>query len=96
LLGKTPTPGKYDPTLIQQSGRLNPAQIDEMQMRNATDSAFQTGASGLSEASGGSGSALRAGLSGLPQSNTIKLYSALHTYQSKKIQVIFAYSTAAS
>jgi len=65
LLGKTPTPEKYDPTLIQQSGRLNPAQIDEMQMRNATDSAFQTGIAGLSEASGGSGSALRAGLSGL-------------------------------
>lgn len=65
LLGKTPTPKEYNPSLIQQRGKLNPGQIDEMQMRNSVDSAFQTGVSGLSEASGGSGSALRAGLSGL-------------------------------
>lgn len=65
LLGKSPEPEQYSPTLIQQQGNLTPMQVDEMQMRNAVDSAYQTGASGLSEASGGSGAALRAGLSGL-------------------------------
>ncbi len=65
LFGKTPTPETYSPTLIQNQGQLTPEQIDEMQMRNATDAAYQTGVSGLSESAGGSGAALRAGLSGL-------------------------------
>lgn len=65
LFGKSPMPGQYSPTLIQQQGSLTPAQIDEMQMQNAVDSAYQTGAAGLAEASGGSGAALRANLSGL-------------------------------
>jgi len=65
LFGKSPSPEKYNPSLIGQQGKLTPAQIDEMQMRNAVDAAYQTGISGLSEASGGSGSVLRANLSGL-------------------------------
>ena len=65
LFGKTPTPKEFAPSLIQQQGYLTPDQIDEMQMQNAVNSAYQTGASALGEAAGGSGAALRAGLSGL-------------------------------
>lgn len=65
LFGKSPRPEEYSPTLIQQQGNLTPAQIDEMQLRNAVDSAYKTGVSGLAEASGGSGATLRANLSGL-------------------------------
>jgi hypothetical protein len=65
VFGKAPKPKEFNPTLIQNQGQLNPQYIDEMQMRNQVDSAFQTGAAGLTEAAGGSGAALRAGLSGL-------------------------------
>lgn len=65
LFGKTPTPKTTSPTLIQNQGMLSPQAIDEMQARKLVDEAYQTGVSGLSEASGGSGSALRASLMGL-------------------------------
>lgn len=65
LFGKTPTPKTTSPTLIQNQGMLSPQAIDEMQARKLVDEAYQTGVSGLSEASGGSGSALRSGLMGL-------------------------------
>ena len=65
LFGKTPTPKEFAPSLIQQQGYLTPNEIDEMQMQNAVNSAYQTGVSALGEAAGGSGAALRAGLSGL-------------------------------
>lgn len=65
LFGKTPTPSTISPTLIQNQGMLSPQAIDEMQTRKAVDEAYQTGVSGLAESAGGSGSALRAGLSGL-------------------------------
>lgn len=65
LFGKSPKPQEYSPTLIQSQGMLAPQQQDEMQMRNAVDASYQTGVSALGEAAGGSGAALRAGLSGL-------------------------------
>jgi len=65
LFGQSPKPTQYSPTTITQSGYLAPQQMDEQSMRNAVDASYQTGAAGLSDASGGSGSALRAGLSGL-------------------------------
>jgi len=65
IFGKSPKPQEYSPTLIQDQGYLAPQQQDEMQMRNAVDASYQTGASALGEAAGGSGAALRAGLSGL-------------------------------
>lgn len=65
LFGKTPTPKTTSPTLIQNQGMLSPQAIDETQARKLVDEAYQTGVSGLSEASGGSGSALRSGLMGL-------------------------------
>jgi len=65
MFGKSPKPETYSPTLIQGQGLLALQQQDEMQMRNAVDQSYQTGVSALGEAAGGSGAALRAGLSGL-------------------------------
>lgn len=65
LFGKAPTPQQYSPSLIQQQGYLAPQQADEQSMRNAIDASYGTGVNAMSEAAGGSGAALRAGLSGL-------------------------------
>lgn len=65
LFGKTPNPETITPTLIQQPGQLTAPKIDEMQMRNQVDSAYQSSLNGQTESAGGSASALRSNLNAL-------------------------------
>lgn len=65
LFGKTPTPEQYNPTMIQQQGTLSAPQVDQQTMRAGIDAAYQNQIRGMSDASGGSGAALRAGLTGV-------------------------------
>lgn len=65
LFGKSPKPEQYSPTLIQQQGNLTAPQINEEAMRSKIDAAYQNQIRGLAGASGGSGAALRSGLTGL-------------------------------
>jgi len=65
LFGKSPKPEQYSPTLIKQQGNLTPSQVDEESMRAKIDAAYQNQIRGMTGASGGSGAALRSGLTGL-------------------------------
>jgi len=65
LFGKAPKPTTYNPTTIQQPGTLQAPQVDEQTMRANIDSAYQNQIRGMSDATGGSGAALRAGLTGV-------------------------------
>jgi hypothetical protein len=65
LFGKSPKPEQYSPTLIKQQGSLTAPQINEEAMRAKIDAAYQNQIRGLAGASGGSGAALRGGLTGL-------------------------------
>jgi len=65
LFGKSPKPETYSPTLIKQQGSLTPSQVDEESMRAKIDAAYQNQIRGMAGASGGSGAALRSGLTGL-------------------------------
>lgn len=65
LFGKSPAPDKHNPTLIQQQGNLSAPQIDEQTMRANIDAAYQNQIRGMSDVSGGSGAAIRAGLTGV-------------------------------
>jgi len=68
LFGKSPKPEQYSPTLIKQQGSLTPSQVDEESMRSKIDAAYQNQIRGMAGASGGSGAALRSGLTGLSDS----------------------------
>lgn len=65
LFGKSPKPEQYSPTLIKQQGNLSAPQINEEAMRAKIDAAYQNQIRGMAGASGGSGAALRSGLTGL-------------------------------
>ena len=64
LFGKSPKPETYSPSLIRQQGNLTAPQINEEAMRAKIDAAYQNQIKGLAGASGGSGAALRSGLTG--------------------------------
>lgn len=65
LFGKAPEAESYEPTMIQRPGRLKAQQLNMEAPRAAVDQAYQTGISSLAGATGGSGAAMRAGLTGL-------------------------------
>ena len=65
LFGKSPKPETYSPATIRQQGSLTAPRINEEAMRAKIDAAYQNQIRGLSDATGGSGAALRAGLTGL-------------------------------
>jgi len=65
LFGKSPKPETYSPTLIKQQGNLIAPQVNEESMRAKIDAAYQNQIRGLAGASGGSGAALRSGLTGV-------------------------------
>jgi len=65
LFGKSPKPEQYSPTLINQQGNLSAPQVNEEAMRAKIDAAYQNQIRGMAGASGGSGAALRSGLTGL-------------------------------
>lgn len=65
LFGKSPKPETYSPTLIKQQGSLTAPRVNEEAMRAKIDAAYQNQIRGMAGASGGSGAALRSGLTGL-------------------------------
>jgi len=65
LFGKSPKSEQYSPTLIKQQGNLSAPQVNEESMRAKIDAAYQNQIRGMAGASGGSGVALRSGLTGV-------------------------------